>query len=662
MEKMIKVINDNLRNVMNGIKEHKKSLEDRLEHIKDEMTLKVNDANSYKKEVENARNIISTLEEEITDLENDLHELNEKFGSRDFKEILAAGNKEINSKIIEKRAAISEQNKIILDLTDKARILKDKLIELKSQKEIEDINLEKTKILEGYFCSRITEIINYSEEHPNELESLQIQVPQEKLDIDDSYESDDINTIIDGSIFEEIDEIQTKEPDEELIQSVLDNPEDVEIEEPILSKNEQTEISTTDQLENMIKEAKDFVEKNKAIHGDVVLSQEENKEDESDDYIDINVPDEELVKDAIDFESTGTIGSVIIKSNTVSNDETDEQAMEVSQPEELVDTVPNELFFEEENDKIEEDEEQKSTNEENDVIEDDGVNKSVSFEPIFESVDDDLIDEDVIDLKLDDENDVNSSTEEEVIDLHIEDDNLPIIEQSNDFVIDSKAFEEHDEDMNKDLTDMGLDINSFEQDDLILLSTSYEKENIKDFIETMKEHNLSLDNIYKNIRVLVYVTSQNLRRILDLLEKTDAKNEDINTIFKYLDKVNISKLEQVIMSGSNVSMTYALSEAIAYNKDEVIGDILGFDRKEKEILKKNATKDDYKLMNVLPDIVKANYDELNKYHVNNAVECITKYPHKFTLTNSVFHQMLDKYDTDDLVRCINKNAAVIEKL
>ena len=93
MEKMIKVINDNLRNVISGIKDHRADLESTLDSIKSDMSLKVKEANAYKSDVETARAIVSSLESDIADLEHDLEELNDKFGSKNFKEILAAGNR-----------------------------------------------------------------------------------------------------------------------------------------------------------------------------------------------------------------------------------------------------------------------------------------------------------------------------------------------------------------------------------------------------------------------------------------------------------------------------------------------------------------------------------------------------------------------------------------
>lgn len=282
MEKMIKVINDNLRNVINGIKEHRIDLEATLGSIKNEMSLRVKEASTYKSDVENARTIISSLENEIADLENDLSELNAKFGSKNFKEILNAGNKEINSKIVEKRALINEQGQIILALTDKARGLKDSLIELREKKMATEENLEKTRILEGYFENRIGEIVRYSEEHPDELASFRDEIPQEELN---TQENIDISSIIDGSIFEEIDEISSGEPDAKLLESVLANPEDIPVyEQPEeLEEIEEVDVSTANQLENMISEAKNFIEQQAPLIMQEPVAIEDNDSDEDQD-------------------------------------------------------------------------------------------------------------------------------------------------------------------------------------------------------------------------------------------------------------------------------------------------------------------------------------------------------------------------------------------
>ncbi len=628
MEKMIKVINDNLRNVISGIKEHRLDLEETLDSIKSDMSLKVKEANAYKSDVETARTIVSTLEGEIADLEHDLEELNDKFGSKNFKEILAAGNREINAKIIEKRTAINEQGQIILGLTDKARNLKDSLIELRERKMVTEENLRKTKILEGYFDTRISEIIKFSEESPEELATYREEIPQEELNIQEDI---DISSVIDGSIFEEIDEISSGEPDEDILKSVLANPDEIPVYEP--EENVQPieiEEATTNQLESMISEAKSFVEKKKKENNEV--AEEEVKEETEE----VEVPKEEE--------------NLISEEENVTDDE------------------------------IESSSEEEETSQNDDNSDEDSDDENAGYVDIYvddEKEFDDSLENDEVDidpfldirglqeeLGLEEEETEETSDEgEEVIDLKVEEDEALTINIDEALIASENDFKSEPEvDVEKEFSSLGLDLNMFSVDSIESIRKSFDKEEVKKYLEIMKKHELSKDLVYVNARLLIDVTPENLDQILTLLEKTDAKREDISLVFRYLDKVNVSKLEQMILSEVEPSLTVSLSQAIDEVDENVVGSVLGLSRKASEILKKTAAPEDYKIMNALPDVVFENYREIKNLRVDNLEECISKYPHRFTLTHSKFHEILDKYDTDDLIRCINKNAAVIDKL
>ena len=627
MEKMIKVINDNLRNVISGIKEHRLDLEETLDSIKSDMSLKVKEANAYKSDVETARTIVSTLEGEIADLEHDLEELNDKFGSKNFKEILAAGNREINAKIIEKRTAINEQGQIILGLTDKARNLKDSLIELRERKMVTEENLRKTKILEGYFDTRISEIIKFSEESPEELATYREEIPQEELNIQEDI---DISSVIDGSIFEEIDEISSGEPDEDILKSVLANPDEIPVYEP--EENVQPieiEEATTNQLESMISEAKSFVEKKKKENNEV--AEEEVKEETEQ----VEVPKEEE--------------NLISEEENVTDDE------------------------------IESSSEEEETSQNDDNSDEDSDDENAGYVDIYvddEKEFDDSLENDEVDidpfldirglqeeLGLEEETEETSDEGEEVIDLKVEEDEALTINIDEALIASENDFKSEPEvDVEKEFSSLGLDLNMFSVDSIESIRKSFDKEDVKKYLEIMKKHELSKDLVYVNARLLIDVTPENLDQILTLLEKTDAKREDISLVFRYLDKVNVSKLEQMILSEVEPSLTVSLSQAIDEVDENVVGSVLGLSRKASEILKKTAAPEDYKIMNALPDVVFENYREIKNLRVDNLEECISKYPHRFTLTHSKFHEILDKYDTDDLIRCINKNAAVIDKL
>lgn len=637
MEKMIKVINDNLRNVINGIKEHRIDLEATLGSIKNEMSLRVKEASTYKSDVENARTIISSLENEIADLEKDLLELNDKFGSKNFKEILNAGNKEINAKIVEKRALINEQGQIILALTDKARGLKDILIELREKKITTEENLEKTRILEGYFENRIGEAIRYSEEHPDELASFRDEIPQEELN---TQENIDISSIIDGSIFEEIDEISSGEPDAKLLESVLANPEDI----PVYEQPEEVEevvpvdVSTANQLENMISEAKSFIEKQAPLimQEPEIVEQAENK----------NTTTEEIVSDIEgheqEDESEESDESPVIDHNGAELEDNDDDSSYID------------IYVDDEDNDLGEYQEKAS----DDAVDPDTLASVKAVQEEYNNMED-MGDDPFLDIAgLENELGVGDSLsdllsndeDEEAIDLQIEEDNLPVVD-----TFDSNI------DIREEIKNCGLDIAMMNDADLMLLEATFDKNRIMNSLDVIRKHNISIDNVYKNVQVLTAVTPENLDNMLSLLERTDANTADIELVFRYLDNANVSRLEQVIMSG-NMDFTSALSQAINYNGDEVIGSVLGISSGVASALKRNASEEDYRIMNTLPDVVLANYRELKDFHIENLDDCISKYPHRFALAHSKFHEILDKYDTEDLVRCIHKNPAVIDKL
>ena len=489
-------------------------------------------------------------------------------------------------------------------------------------------NLRKTKILEGYFDTRISEIIKFSEESPEELATYREEIPQEELNIQEDI---DISSVIDGSIFEEIDEISSGEPDEAILKSVLANPDEIPVYEP--EENVQPieiEEATTNQLESMISEAKSFVEKKKKENNEV--AEEEVKEETEQ----VEVPKEEE--------------NLISEEENVTDDE------------------------------IESSSEEEETSQNDDNSDEDSDDENAGYVDIYvddEKEFDDSLENDEVDidpfldirglqeeLGLEEEETEETSDEgEEVIDLKVEEDEALTINIDEALIASENDFKSEPEvDVEKEFSSLGLDLNMFSVDSIESIRKSFDKEEVKKYLEIMKKHELSKDLVYVNARLLIDVTPENLDQILTLLEKTDAKREDISLVFRYLDKVNVSKLEQMILSEVEPSLTVSLSQAIDEVDENVVGSVLGLSRKASEILKKTAAPEDYKIMNALPDVVFENYREIKNLRVDNLEDCISKYPHRFTLTHSKFHEILDKYDTDDLIRCINKNAAVIDKL
>lgn len=610
MEKMIGVINNSLRNIINGIKTHRVDAEKNLAVIKADMDDKVSIAAQYKANVEESRSIIASLEIEISELENDLRDLNEKFGSKNFKEILAAGNKEINTKIIEKRALISEQNQRILDLTKKAHTLKDDLVKLKQRKATTEEALNKSVVLVNYYEARINEIIKYSEENPGGLDNYTTPVEEveEVKNLETLvYEKYEEEIPVDESVFEEIDEISTIELDEEALKEAIEDINEEKGEEIESLEVEDTpghlDLTMTQQLDDIILAATKVLE-------------EEKRNVEKTPVINI---ENEIKKVELEVDKHTVINNekdnVVVTEEVI--DETDEDNGE-------------QILVPEDNSNIE-----------HIIVEDD-----LELEEI-----------DGADLFVDKPEEVEVEEKEKEVVIPEENDE-PLNVTSNVFnesIFKSTNFYDL-------LSECNLDHDRFSEEDLVKLESKFNKELIVEFVNVLKKHNIAISKIYDNVDVMLEVTPQNMDHILTLLDKSGATNDAIGYIFNKLNKVNINSLELAINNNADRHLTELLFDAIPYEGETDLVNRLGLDAREEADLKRFASIEEYKMMNLFPEIVLANYETLKGLKIDNLNECITKHPHRFIFNPDRFNDILDKYDTDDLIRCINKNSAVIDKL
>lgn len=63
-----------------------------------------------------------------------------------------------------------------------------------------------------------------------------------------------------------------------------------------------------------------------------------------------------------------------------------------------------------------------------------------------------------------------------------------------------------------------------------------------------------------------------------------------------------------------------------------------------------------------PTIIEVNYNFLKEIGISNYKDIFMKHTHMFLLNPDRFKAIFDKYDHADLIRCLEKNGAVIEKL
>ena len=222
MINLIKEINSKLKAIISELETKKSECEKVLDEVKSKIDKKIDEAKGYKVDVDNAKEKIKSLEEEIKALEVDLTDLNERFGKKDLNAIVEAGNKEINAKMIAKQNEITKYREKIGELTEKARAIKDLLINLKKDKEIKTERLDNyTKALE-YYSKELNRIIDFSSENP---ENLVIEPTFEVKKYD--------NVNLDSPVFDEIS--QMDEPEDEEIETSSAVKEEVKTEEEPVS-------------------------------------------------------------------------------------------------------------------------------------------------------------------------------------------------------------------------------------------------------------------------------------------------------------------------------------------------------------------------------------------------------------------------------------------
>lgn len=89
---------------------------------------------------------------------------------------------------------------------------------------------------------------------------------------------------------------------------------------------------------------------------------------------------------------------------------------------------------------------------------------------------------------------------------------------------------------------------------------------------------------------------------------------------------------------------------------------LGITESEINSLSTNLKKSTEECVILFPGIIKVNYEILKNIGVNNYKEIFLNHTHMFLQNPNKFQAIFNKYDHDDLVRCLEKNSSIIEKL
>ena len=287
MLEKINEINGKLKEILNELNIEKEELEDSLKVVQQKIDSKIDEAKGYKVNVDEYKANISSLETEIASFEKDLEDLKNNYGNKGLDAIVDVGTKEINSKIISKQKEIAKQVERINELTDRARTIKELLINLKKDKKEKKEKFDYVSVALEYYNSEFEKIINYSEENPDAL----VFTPTESVEV----EHEDVpvieEPIDDSPVFDEIESIDKEEnPDENNVNDKNDDLVKDAPEKNIEAKEDKKILEVNDDKE---KESDTF-----DFDGSFFLDEEDLNDTDSDiKFNDIDIDDSKELND-----------------------------------------------------------------------------------------------------------------------------------------------------------------------------------------------------------------------------------------------------------------------------------------------------------------------------------------------------------------------------
>ena len=223
MLEKINEINGRLKSILNELSNEKDELSSALEVVQQRIDSKIDEAKGYKTNVDEYKAHIAGLEDEIASFEKDLNDLKENYGNKGLDAIVEVGTKEINAKIVSKQKEIAKQVEKINELTDRARTIKELLINLKKDKKDKKDRFDSVSIALEYYSGELNKIIEYSENNSESLvylpitdEEVETEVPIIDEPIDDSPVFDEIASIDKEESSEDTDKTSEEKKDDEV--------------------------------------------------------------------------------------------------------------------------------------------------------------------------------------------------------------------------------------------------------------------------------------------------------------------------------------------------------------------------------------------------------------------------------------------------------------
>ncbi len=493
MDSMIKEINDNLKAILETIKDNRDNSINTLDNIQNQMDKKVEEAKKYKIQVDASKDKINDLEDENKSLELSLKELNDKYSKMNLVGLIEAGNREIKSKINENIGAINKEKEHIQELTNRARTIKDLLINLKKDKTVKEEKLENLNVVYEYYNSRINDVIDYAFDHANNLSDY-----KKPMYLDEDVELN--NNVMDNKELENtmvFDEIAS------------------------IDKNK----NFKDEMSFINDEINDKIESGKNIDVDKDILNDVND----------NINENQLTLEPNKLESTNEINSVATDDNDEIDKDDDIFATDgLDAKEDAVNDKTDILEIKKDEDKENED----RINKINDLFSSMNVPSNTGSPSVVPNVEAKIDNayKDIFGEELN-ENDLNKK-EPTLTDIF----GNPIKKEDlSEEVKTGKKLEDL-------FSENGLDFNKFREDEKNYLKQIYDEDKFKNVIETLKRNKINLDNIYHAFNIFGEMSANELENMISKLINVGQSVEAIGLVLEKLPKVKKYNLDEAINS------------------------------------------------------------------------------------------------------------------
>lgn len=237
MDNLINETNERIQQIIDNLETIKTEYERKIEEASKQFDVEVAKSKKYKEDFFTAKAKIDKMNKDIAGFEEDYKNLVDKFKDDELANILIAANKEISSKVDERKRKILKDRAAMNEVVQKAESVKSKMIKLTAEKKALESCL--TKILDSYnyYTNALAPIIEFANEHRDNLcqnYSAPVFSAEPKITDNTSYEDVSIDeSLLDESILDDSILLDYREISEALKDSGSDEDTDSDISDDV---------------------------------------------------------------------------------------------------------------------------------------------------------------------------------------------------------------------------------------------------------------------------------------------------------------------------------------------------------------------------------------------------------------------------------------------